>query len=233
MTTIKTPLPEKIQGKLTEYQMFRVTGERFNQLIDVVAELTAVVEGRQDIEEDEFDFAEADRAHAQRNGAQMKAPSLKEKLLGEIARKKALNDQREEIGKGMTHTDEVVEKAVDLFKKRAKASMPLDNRPYEPIRLYCYRPEDIASFLTEFLATAQSAKVEEVWRETIKIIEKEAAEVYMEMLGAIIDQQGLKVQDYTLVNTAMIQHILTGTIGNLSTRLSKALSPTPAEVTSE
>lgn len=64
---------------------------------------------------------------------------------------------------------------------------------------------------------------QETLDEAVKVIEKEAAETYVEMLGAVIKQQGLEVQDYAVMNTAMIQHILTGTIGNLSTKVFKAL----------
>jgi len=60
-----------------------------------------------------------------------------------------------------------------------------------------------------------------------KLIEKEAEATYAEMLKEVLRQNGLPEGGHALMNTDMMHHIVTGCVGNLSTRLNQALDKTP------
>jgi hypothetical protein len=78
MNTIKTPLPEKF--KESEYFEYTREQETINQLIDVVVELTEVVEGKQD--------APKLKGFTFKDGLATPTSSLKEQLMGEMYTKR-------------------------------------------------------------------------------------------------------------------------------------------------
>ena len=81
--------------------------------------------------------------------------------------------------------------------------------------------------LTQILQDTIDTLLEEERIQLHKLIKKEAEATYAEMLKAVLRQNGLPEGGHALMNTDMMHHIVTGCVGNLSTRLNKALDKTP------